>query len=153
MNKKAHLLSGVMLGGLFLFLDQCLKWLALHNWSAARLLGKFLGWKPFFNTGIGFGVPINSRVTIILSIAIILVLLFIVYHLMRQELSDKPLLQFYGLILVVFGALSNLSDRLALGATVDYVLLLTGVINLADVAIVAGFILYLFANFKKEGHI
>ena len=51
-------------------------------------------------------------------------------------------------MLVFTGALSNLIDRMVYGYTVDYFLILTGVINLADVMIVAGFVIY-FVDRKK----
>ena len=54
-----------------------------------------------------------------------------------------------GYALIFFGALSNLFDRLLYHHTVDYLLIFTAVINLADVMIVGGFVIY-FLMIKSE---
>lgn len=57
------------------------------------------------------------------------------------------LMQFFAGTLLAAGAVSNLMDRVASGATVDYIRILTGVFNLADFYIVIGALL-LFVNIR-----
>ena len=46
------------------------------------------------------------------------------------------------LIGILLGAISNFLDRIIYGRTVDYLLIFTGVINIADVMIALGFVVY-----------
>ena len=60
-----------------------------------------------------------------------------------SDVDNRPMIpNSSSLIPVLAGALSNLIDRIVYGHTVDYVLIFTGVINLADVMIVGGFVVY-----------
>jgi lipoprotein signal peptidase len=51
-----------------------------------------------------------------------------------------------GIGLIVAGAISNFVDRVLWGATIDYLRVLTGVINLADCVIVVGVVLPLLSK-------
>jgi len=55
---------------------------------------------------------------------------------------------FASLSLATAGALSNLIDRVVYGHTVDYILIFTGIINLADVLIVVGIVGYVYYSRK-----
>ena len=78
-------------------------------------------------------------------IALLLVLWLGIYY-----FQQKQTLNTWAMTLIFAGALSNFFDRVFIRATVDYFLLLTGIINLADVLIVVGFVLYLYNNFRKN---
>lgn len=53
-------------------------------------------------------------------------------------------------VLVWAGAVSNISERLALGYVRDWIYILTGVFNLADGYILVGMIILLFYNPQKS---
>ncbi len=136
-NKNFVLLS---LGGFFLFVDQIIKYLSLNIFTNQHIY-KGLGWYPFKNPGIAFGIKIPLLLIIFLSL-IIIVLIFVIWE--KQTALKSKL----GLALVLSGATSNLIDRLIHHQTIDYFAFFTGIINLADTLIVIGFIIYLFS--KKE---
>ena len=123
----------ILLGGGFLIADQTLKYLSLHNWQNFWLPNKFFGWQPFINTGAAFGLPIYSWIIIILTIPIIIFLIYILF-------KEKNIFNFFGYNLILWGALSNLIDRIYYGGVIDYWRLFTGIINLGDVMIVGGLI-------------
>ena len=123
----------ILLGGGFLIADQILKYLSLHNWQNFWLPNKFFGWQPFINIGAAFGLPIHSWIIIILTIPIIIFLIYILF-------KEKNIFNFFGYNLILWGALSNLIDRIYYGGVIDYWRLFTGIINLGDVMIVGGLI-------------
>ncbi|MFA6486122.1 MAG: signal peptidase II [Candidatus Magasanikbacteria bacterium] len=176
MSSKKILLAIFICNGFFLLFDRFLKYQAVHDWSARVLWGEYFGWYPYFNYGIGFGLPVPKVVTIIITIIILSLILYIIgYQACLSGLSAgrqgrqvlgiryKPacpaclpagrvgrVLGVSALPLIFFGALSNLIDRVCFGYTVDYFFILTGYINLADVMIVVGFILF-FAHSRRLG--
>ena len=143
MNSRAHLLLITIVSGFFLFLDQLLKYLSLRSWTDIYLLNHFLGWQPSLNDGIAFSLPMPLMLSIFLTIPIIAIILYLF-----NKHSDQFPLNF-ALLLILSGALSNLFDRIVYNHTVDYFLILTAVINIADVMIVSGFAIYLLSK-KKE---
>ena len=125
---------------LLLALDQAIKWYTVLQ-EPNLTLGpiKFV---LFLNRGIVFSLPVPSL--IYLPVAVIVLLLFI------GGLADairKQSPTIFGLALVVAGAISNLIDRFAHQATVDYLLFFErSAVNLADGMILLGVILYLRAT-------
>jgi lipoprotein signal peptidase len=144
MTSKTRLLSIFLVSGFFLSLDRLFKYQSLHDWSVIHLLHRFLGWQPSLNAGLAFSLPMPAIITIILTIPIIAVMAYLFY----KNIHHFPLN--LALILIVFGALSNLFDRLIYRHTVDYFLVLTAILNIADLMITAGFILYLLSIKKPK---
>lgn len=136
-NKNFILIS---LGGFFLFVDQIIKYLSLNVFTTKHLF-KGLGWYPFKNPGIAFGI--NIPLLLIISLSLIIIILISVIWKKQNTLQSK-----LGLTLVLSGAISNLIDRLIYNHTIDYFAFFTGIINLADTLIVVGFIIYLFSKKK-----
>ena len=62
----------------------------------------------------------------------------ITYHVTHNTEHEARNTRLLSLILIISGALSNFIDRILIGATIDYIRIFTGVINLADVMIVVG---------------
>jgi len=139
MYSKARLTISFCLIGLFLFLDQWLKWQALHDWQNPHLLNNFFGWQPSLNPGVAFNIPLPGILIIFFTIPIIFILIFLFF-------KYTNFLSRIALLLIIFGALSNLFDRIYYQNTVDYFLILTAIINMADMMIVGGFILYLISQ-------
>lgn len=144
MSSKTRLLFIILVSGFFLFLDRCFKYLSLRGWAESHLVNRFLGWQPSLNAGLAFGLPMPIMITITLTVPIIAVLIYLLY----KSVHNFPLN--FSLILVTLGALSNLFDRIIYNHTVDYFLLLTAIINIADVMITAGFVLYLLSIKKSK---
>ncbi len=142
MTSKTRLLSIFLVSGFFLFLDRLLKYLSLHDWSTIHLVNRFLGWQPSLNAGLAFSLPMPAMITVVLTIPIIIVIIYLFF----KNLHHFPLN--FSLLMIALGALSNLFDRVVYRHTVDYFLVLTAILNIADVMITAGFILYLIG--KKE---
>lgn len=155
MRISPRLYTILTISGGFFVIDRFLKWAALHIWSQSNLVNTYFGWKPFLNPGIAFGIPIPNKLVILITFPILGILLSSGWSQLKK-LALKPLsfrepsLQsLLGLVLIFFGALSNLIDRIAIQHTVDYLLIFTGIINLADVLIVTGFVLYFYSSLKK----
>jgi len=126
-----------MLSGVFLFLDQFLKWQSWHGWGESKIILKYFGWQPFLNTGVAFGLPVPSWLTVIVTVPIILGAgVWVGYDIMvRKNVSGVMM----GAVMLIFtGAFSNLADRMMYGVVVDYFKFFTGVVNLADGMIVCG---------------
>lgn len=146
MNSKAPF-GYAILSGVFLFIDRLLKWEALHSWGTDRLIGQYFGWEPFLNDGIAFGIGIPLYIIVLLTIVIIsLVLYFYNMHLKLSNGRTRPS-AYFGLMLLLVGSVSNLVDRLIYHSAVDYLRIFTSVINMADVLIIVGFVLY-FSSLK-----
>jgi len=138
--------------GVFLLLDRWLKGQARGVWNAPRLINKFLGWEPFFNRGVAFSLPVSTRVIIGLTVPVIILIVYDLFIKTHEKRSGTGYgLRVTGLAFILVGAISNLIDRIMWRGTIDYFLVLTGVINLADVLIVGGVLLYLLAKSGQRG--
>jgi len=143
MFNKVRLLIMILAGGFFLFLDQLFKYLIqTHSDFTFYIWQPWLGVELFFNKGIAFSLPFPNWLLILLTPILLLVLMVWAGQEKRNQIF------WLGIILVLSGAISNFIDRIIIDATVDYLRILTGVINLADVVIVGGAIL-LVVNLKN----
>ncbi len=124
------------LGGFFILSDLILKQLALLVWTNPVFLFGKVGWAPTLNPGIAFSLPLHNFLTIFLTV---LTLIFFVYLLTQTKNFSAR----FGLLLTIFGAVSNLLDRVFYQHTIDYLQVYISVFNLADVLIVVGVGLYL----------
>ncbi len=132
-------------GGALFFIDRFIKNQAQFAWLQPKLFTPWLGWEPFKNPGIAFGLPIPNPLIITLTFPIIILVGMLLFRSFHEQRSA---LHVFGLVLVFFGAFSNLLDRFFYHYTIDYFLLFRSVFNLADIWIVAGFVLY-FLQEKK----
>ena len=134
----------VGMGGFFLLVDQVLKWAARSNPDFEYyIIGKWLGWEYMANPGIAFSLPFPNWLLVLITPLIIFGLIVWATKVFHKKSSislrqAQGRLYLLSLILIIFGALSNFIDRVLFAATIDYLRVLTGVINLADVMIVAG---------------
>ena len=130
--------------GLFL-LDRVLKRAALSGFDFEFAPG-VLAFDLFRNGGIAFSLPLEGPLVWVLSVGI----LAAVSLMAAKEFGAKR----YGLAgafgLFVFGACSNLFDRVVYGFTVDYLIFFgRSAVNLADGMIVAGALWLLLKGQKK----
>ena len=126
---------------ILLIIDRALKSLALAGFE-------YNTWfKLFLNQGIIFSLPFNNYLTIALTLIIIIV---VIYYLVRSWSQKK-----HGLIIIYFliliGSASNLFDRIAYDAVIDYLNFgFLSTFNLSDVYILLGIILLLKINIKPK---
>ncbi len=134
MIKRLHSISFICLSGVFLILDQVLKYLARTNPEFSAYIWKnWIGWEYLANTGIAFSLPFPNWLLITLTPFILLFLLYLVF-----KKRDAGKLIYLGVFLIISGALSNFIDRVLFAVTIDYLRFFTSVINLADIIIVLG---------------
>lgn len=103
----------------------------------------FGGWwfkfKLFYNEGIVFSLPVPNWIYLPVALAIFILFAGALVLALKRRKTSAPWLTF-----VVLGALSNLIDRFAYSATIDYLLFFgRSALNLADVMIVIGVILFM----------
>lgn len=135
----------MIIGGLFLILDQWLKRVALANQSYIKyIVDPWIGWSYFKNPGIAFGIPIPQIIVIPITVAI---LAGAFWYLLWKEKNNSSI---FGVILVISGAVSNLADRVLYSATIDYARIITSMINLADIIIISGALLVLRGEMQKR---
>lgn len=130
-------------GGFFILLDLFLKQMALFVWTSPLFIFDKIGWSPTLNPGIAFSIPLPNILIIIFTL---LTLCFFSYLIANTK--DK--IAHLGLTLTIFGAISNLLDRLFYQNTVDYLQVYISVFNIADVLIVSGVAIYLLSLKKSS---
>ena len=138
----------IVAGGFFLFLDRFLKWMAMTDWTKPMLANKYLGWELYFNPGIAFSLPLSNTAIIAFTAPMIILILYLLIKNFKKQASIL-----LAWTLVLAGAISNLIDRLLYKHVVDYFRILTGVINLADIMIAMGLIIYLLSLKSKPKEI
>lgn len=144
--QKIRLLAFFLLGGSFFILDRILKQLAFTNQDfSAYLFQPWLGWEYFANPGIAFGIPLPWFASLVYT-PIILLLVF--WYAKKKMIRSNA--SIFGVILIVLGAISNLIDRTAYHITIDYIRILTSIINLADLMIVIGAVLLFWQELKNK---
>ncbi len=125
--------------------DQILKYFARVNPDFAYYIWKpWLGWELFLNNGIAFSLPFPNWLIILITPVLLLLLIAWAKEKKRSSVF------YFGISLIVAGAISNFADRVLWGATIDYLRVLTGVINLADVGIVVGAMVTVFSLSSEE---
>ena len=115
--------------------------------QGARILITKFGIDYFINEKFAFSLDIPVAV---MYIVYILVMITVVIFLQKQWqiISDAKRL---GFILIVSGGLANVFERIFLNHVVDYIFILSGVLNLADLYIIVGALLVVIDKniFKK----
>jgi signal peptidase II len=132
-NNKKMIIAIIIV--FFLILDRFFKSLALimPGRKPISVIKDFFVIKFFPNYNIAFSIPVSG---VFLDIGIILIILFLIYCL---TFSYKRGSSYFFLLLIIFGAASNLFDRLKYGFVIDYFnLRYFTVFNLADALLFAG---------------
>ena len=144
MKTNSRLTIYLLISGFFLLLDQALKYLARTNSDFSFYLWKnWFGWEYMGNTGVAFSLPMPNIVLLIITP---LVLLGVSYFLVSRKKKSN----IFGGLLFLLGAVSNYIDRVLFSVTIDYLRIVTGVINLADVMIVVGVVVLFLDEYKKK---
>lgn len=147
LDKKKTAILLCLLAVFLLAIDRYLKHLALGYLGAYSLIGDILQFKLAKNYFIAFSLPLGGDGLLVLICAIIVALF--IYTL--KILEKRDYLQAALLTNILFGAISNLLDRLQIGYVVDYIdLKYFTVFNVADIMIVGGVVLLLIFNHEKS---
>lgn len=98
------------------------------------------------NIGLAFDIPFRIEFVIAMSVLIGFFLLRIAW----KTWKNKPSVSF-SCLLIVFGALGNLFDRIVYGFTIDYLLFFgRSAINFSDLVIMLGILNLLLSTTKKK---
>lgn len=146
-SQKARWLI-IITSGLFLLIDQFLKWQVLHNWSKPILLSPYFGWQLFLNKGVAFGIPLSNSLTILITLPMVGLIIYLFSKEFSKNFYSPKLLLAWSLLLA--GAVSNLLDRIIYRQVVDYILIGTAIINISDLLIVGGLMIYLLKTRKDK---
>ena len=130
--------------GLFL-VDRLLKYVALSGTEAEFARG-VLEFRLFRNAGIAFSLPFSGPLVWLMSVGI----LAAVSLMAAKEFRAKRYALAGAFGLFIFGACSNLFDRVVYGYTVDYLIFFgRSAVNVADGMIVTGALWLLLKGQKK----
>lgn len=152
MNLKKNLFPFLLLY-LLVFIDLFIKYLVrTNNIQEKVIVDNILTIDLTYNTGIAFGL--FSQYTLLTYVFSILVLFWLIYQLNKIQ---KNTFEFYSLLLILSGALGNLSERgwnLVNdndGKITDFIeLLFIPSFNFADVYISIGIFFLILSELKKN---
>ena len=149
MSLKTKIISGNLLALAGFIVDRVIKYLLLQKFPDREflLLGDWLKLKLAYNSGVAFGLPLNSYLILaayVVILAAVAALTGICYR--RKQAAMAIIFSF-----IFAGGFSNLLDRLKFGQVIDYLdVKFYSVFNLADVMIVVGVLLIIAINWKKR---
>ncbi len=111
--------------------------------GSVRVLGDFIRFIHIYNPGAVFSIPVGSYFPYIVGVACILLFIF--------TIRKRSVL----LSLILGGAISNLIDRIRIGAVVDFIDIGIGnlrwpTFNVADSCITIGVIIIIITQFKHR---
>lgn len=126
----------ISLLAMFFIADRFLKRIALNriNEDSITLIKNLLYFKFQANENISFSLPIPNNIATIIVIIMILILIYFLYFFKIKNKNNNAI--FLSLIAIIFGAISNLIDRLNYSFVIDYFYIpWFTVLNIADLMI------------------
>lgn len=152
-TKKSHplyknLLVIIIAGFLFFIIEYMIKnYVILNLADRALRINDILRFQFVPNQDMAFSIPINQ--TVIIALAALILFGFIQYFTICVR--DGLYANLWAANLIIWGAFSNLYDRISRGFVVDYITIgRLPVFNLADVAIMVGLVSLLFLAKEHE---
>lgn len=145
MQRALRLWAGITL--FLFFADRITRTLAFHQ-PAGTLIPKFLESQPTTNTGVALGIALPGPLTYLL-IAVLLVVIAIIVH---SAYRRQEVFRFGAGLMIGFGALSNVLDRVAYGTVRDFLKLSfwPTTANLGDWMITVGTLLLILASVPRR---
>ncbi len=143
-----RVLGGLSIG--FILFGWFIDWLSKYYFSRAQYDGVlwpgFLSLTDHKNYGLIGNFPLPKYIIVLLMLTALALVGKALLSVWRQNQWAGVI----GLSLILAGALGNLTDRLVHGYVFDWILLFnTSVINLADIMITAGIIIYIYSQIKS----
>jgi len=145
LHKK--MIYSVILAIFFVILDRFFKILALNYYENIKLdlISDYFGFTLAKNYYIAFSLPLSGPILTVFIVVIILILLYFELTLIKKQEHIQAMC----LTFVIFGAISNVIDRIKYGFVIDYLdLKYFTVFNIADSMIVVGVVLFIILNKK-----
>lgn len=136
MPKRTRAVFAVCLGIGVFALDQILKDVLFFSSPATPTSGRFVQLVQHYNYGISFNLPLPMGWIIAVTLVFLVGLGVYTY---REQEKLHPLM-LVGIACLAGGACGNLIDRVTFGYVRDWLLLGRSAVNLADGAILLGFI-------------
>lgn len=96
---------------------------------------RYLAFEQFHNYGVAFSIPIQVEVVVPLTLIFFIALGAWLIH--QKNRSGMLVASCTALFL---GALSNAADRMMFHYTIDYLRIIDGIINIADILIIIGIV-------------
>lgn len=98
------------------------------------------------NLGLAFDIPFRKEFILLVS----LIIGYFLIKMVIKNFSIQPKISF-ACLLIVFGALGNIYDRIIYGFTVDYIIILgKSAFNISDLIIIFGVILLLITSRRNK---
>jgi signal peptidase II len=144
-NKNIAIASVI---AIFFIADRYLKFLALNMADNApfRLISNIFSFNFTANYYLAFSLPLSGP---LINILIVLIIIGLTYYILRNRRDSAKRWEVIILTFIIFGAISNILDRLIYGYVIDYLeLKYFTVFNLADVMISGGAIILLTKTIK-----
>jgi len=140
----------IILIAIFFITDRYLKSLALNLAMSGpiSIIDHVFSFSFTPNYFIAFSLPLSGSFLNILILALIAALIYVIFYLILKKSNEK--LSIVLLTIILFGAISNILDRLIYGYVIDYLeLRYFTVFNLADIMISGGALLIVLKGLKK----
>lgn len=129
----------------FFVLDRTLKYLVLNGVKKVFFIKLFL----FKNKGIALGIPLFYN---LFYFILFLIFCWMVFNLIKS-FQEKKTIKAFSLEVILIGAISNLIDRVNYGAVIDYFSIPFAVLNLSDLMIFLGIVIFgWFSLLKNDKH-
>jgi signal peptidase II len=138
-------MAAIVLAAFVVLADRITKQVALTKLNASQtrdVIPNTLGITLHLNYGAMANVPIPILVIACITVIILVILVHALWKAVRQD----RIIRVTAFACIIGGAVSNLFDRLSYGYVIDWILLVNrSVVNLADIAIFIGVLLYLIS--------
>lgn len=135
---------------MFFIVDRIFKYLAINGILPNIHAGQFLKLSFIPNHFISFSLPLSGTPLMIIAGLMITIIVLAIIYLIINKKSET--LEVVLLTTILFGAISNYTDRVFYGFVIDYIDLQNfTVFNLADTMICLGAAGIILMNFKKRG--
>jgi signal peptidase II len=140
----------ILMIAIFFMTDRYLKSIALLNGEAKsiKLIGNFFSFQFTPNYYMAFSLPFGGHLLNALIVCVISALTYLIFYLIINKKVEEIFIIL--LTIILFGAISNILDRLVHGYVIDYLYLqYFTVFNIADAMISIGALLIIIKGFKK----
>jgi len=149
---KLKNLQKIIIFFIFVSIDLLSKYLVFQYIDLYKFIKitSFLDLTHIHNFGISFGLFAETIPSVFLIIIAILVVFFIIYLL----LNAHDYLEYWGLFIIICGAIANIIDRFVNGYVIDFIYFHINqyywpAFNFADIYISVGIIMILLSMLKK----
>ena len=149
---KIKNLQEIIIFFIFISLDLFSKYLVFYYIDLYKFIKitSFLDITHIHNFGISFGLFAETVPSVFLIVIALLVVFFIIYLL----LNAKDYLEYWGLFIIICGAIANIIDRFVNGYVIDFIYFHINqyywpAFNFADIYISVGIIMILLNMLKK----